>query len=39
MTPAEALEFGIIDEIVVKRPHPEDEIADARRKGDGKKKD
>ena len=39
MTPAEALEFGIIDEIVVNRPHPEDEIADARRKGDGKKKD
>ena len=39
MTPAEALEFGIIDEIVVNRPHPEDENADAGRKGDGKKKD
>jgi ATP-dependent Clp protease protease subunit len=39
MTPAEALEFGIIDEIVINRPHPEDENADAARKGDGKKKD
>ncbi len=39
MTPAEALEFGIIDEIVVNRPHPEDENADTGRKGDGKKKD
>lgn len=39
MTPAEALEFGIIDEIVVNRPHPEDENADAGHKGDGKKKD
>ena len=39
MTPAAALEFGIIDEIVVNRPHPEDENADAGRKGDGKKKD
>ena len=39
MTPAEALEFGIIDEIVVNRPHPEDENADAGGKGDGKKKD
>ena len=39
MTPTEALEFGLIDEIVVKRPHPEDENADAGRKGDGKIKD
>ena len=39
MTPAEALEFGIIDEIVVNRPHPDDENADAGAKGDGKKKD
>ncbi len=39
MTPAEALEFGIIDEIVINRPHPEDENADAGGKGDGKKKD
>lgn len=39
MTPAEALEFGIIDEIVINRPHPEDENADAARKGDGEKKD
>jgi ATP-dependent Clp protease protease subunit len=39
MTPTEALEFGLIDEIVVKRPHPDDENADAGRKGDGKIKD
>lgn len=39
MTPAEALEFGIIDEIVTNRPHPEDENADAGGKGDAKKKD
>ncbi len=39
MTPAEALKFGLIDEIVINRPHPEDENADAGRKGDGKKKD
>ena len=39
MTPAEALEFGLIDEIVVKRPHPDDENAETGRKGDGKKKD
>ena len=39
MTPEEALDFGIIDEIVVNRPHPEDENADAGGKGDGKKKD
>ena len=39
MTPTEALEFGIIDEVVLNRPHPEDEYADAGRKGDGKKKD
>ena len=39
MTPTEALEFGIIDEVVLNRPHPEDEYADAGRKGDGKEKD
>ncbi len=39
MTPTEALEFGIIDEVVLNRPHPADEYADAGRKGDGKKKD
>ncbi len=39
MTPAEALEFGIIDEIVIQRPHPEDDDGDAGRKGDGKKRD
>jgi len=39
MTPTEALEFGIIDEVVLNRPHPEDENADAGRKGDGKIKD
>ncbi len=39
MTPAEALEFGIIDEIVIQRPHSEDDDRDAGRKGDGKKRD
>ncbi len=39
MTPAEALEFGIIDEVVIQRPHPADDDADADRKGDGKKRD
>jgi ATP-dependent Clp protease protease subunit len=39
MTPAEALEFGIIDEIVVNRPHPADENGDVGGKGDDKKKD
>jgi len=39
MTPAEALEFGIIDEIVINRPHPDDENADAGGKGGAKKED
>ncbi len=39
MSPAEALEFGIIDEIVVNRLRPEDENGDAGQKGDGGKKE
>jgi len=39
LTPDEALEFGLIDEVVSSRPHPEDEDDDENDKKKDKKKD